>query len=311
LTCLADVASYLPARRVSIDEFLSGHGFTESRIRLHERYFGFSEIRLDPEATLAQDLVAAAGALPSLDQVRDRIRYVIHGRTMPVVAPYPVNALQEARQKLGLDHASAFSLTQHACASSLLAVDLAGRLLARSGDEDGLVLVLSGEKAFTSCAQVIVNSGVMGEGTAAVLVGLHGSRDRMLSYATQTYGEFHDGAWLSAEAEERFQNLYPSALAQVIRAAVERAGLRLDEIELILPHNVNRMSWLRVLRELGLRGTDALFLENLPHTGHCFGADAFVNYRTARDQGRLQPGHRYVMTAVGLGATFSAMTFEH
>ncbi|MFI1418634.1 3-oxoacyl-[acyl-carrier-protein] synthase III C-terminal domain-containing protein [Streptomyces sp. NPDC020731] len=311
MTCLADVATYLPPRRVSIDDHLRGHGFSESRIRLHERYFGFSEIRFGAGTTLAEDLVAAGAALESLSRVRHRIRYVLHGRTMPVVAPYPANPLQEARRKLGLEHAQAFSVTQHACASSLLAVDLAGRMLAGAGDEEGLVLVLSGEKAFTSCAQVIVNSGVMGEGTTAVLVGADGRRDRMLSYATRTYGEFHDGAWLSEEAEEHFQQLYPSALAEVIRAATEHAGLELDQIELILPHNVNRMSWLRVLRRLGLRRVDRLFLDNLPRTGHCFGADAFANYRTARDQGRLQPGHKYVMTAVGLGATFSAMTFEH
>ena len=309
MTCLTEVASHLPARRVPIDNYLRGHRFSESRIRLYERYFGFSEIHVDPGTTLAEDLTAAGSALTSLPWVRHRIRYVLHGRTMPVVAPYPVNPLQEVRQKLGLEHAQAFSITQHACASSLLAVAVAGDMLASEGD-DGLALVLSGEKAFTSCAQVITNSGVMGEGTAAVLVAADGRRDRMLSYATRTYGEFHDGAWLSEEAQGRFHQLYPSALAEVIRVAVNRAGLRLEEVSLILPHNVNRMSWIRVLRALGLRA-DRLLTDNVARTGHCFGADAFINLRTACEQGRLRRGDRYVMTAVGLGATFSAMAFEH
>lgn len=311
MTYLIDVATHLPANRVPVESYLRGYGFPETRVQLYKRFLGFSEVAIDPATTLAENLAAAGAALTCLPQVRDRIRYVLHGRTMPMVAPYPVNPLEEVRQKLGLGHAQAFSVTQHACASSMLAVALSGRMLAAEGDRNGLALVLTGEKAFATSAQIITNSGIMADGTAAVLVAAEGRRDRMLSYVTRTYGEFHDGAWLSPEGQEQYDQLYPSAMAEVIRAAVDRAGLQLDQVALILPHNVNRKSWTRVLRTLGLRGMDQLFLDNLARTAHCFGADAFINYRSACEDGRLQPGDRYLMTAVGVGATFSAMAFEH
>ena len=56
---------------------------------------------------------------------------------------------------------------------------------------------------------------------------------------------------------------------------------------------------------------ERVFLDNVPVTGHCFCADPFINYRTALDLGRLRPGDHYLIAAVGLGATFSAMVFEH
>ena len=46
------------------------------------------------------------------------------------VVPCPLNPLHESCHVLELDHAIAFTVTHHACATGLLAVDIAGRLLA-------------------------------------------------------------------------------------------------------------------------------------------------------------------------------------
>jgi 3-oxoacyl-[acyl-carrier-protein] synthase III len=311
VTSIEAVATYLPAERVPVADCLRQHGFRESRIRMHERFFGFAEICRDPHGGLSDQIVGAAARMAELRGHEERVRYVLHARTMPVVAPYPVNPLRHACRVLGLGHATAFSVSQHACASALLAVDLAGKLLAADGDPEARALVIAADKAFTASAAVIEDTGVMGEGAAAVLVRPDGERDLMLGYATRTDGRFAGGPWMPAELNVAFQEMYPETLADVMRAAVKRAGLDISDIALILPHNVNRMSWLRVLRLLGVRGTDRIFLDNLPRLGHCFGADSFINYESARRQGRLRRGDHYLMTSVGLGATFSAMVFTH
>jgi len=77
-----------------------------------------------------------------------------------------------------------------------------------------------------------------------------------------------------------------------------------------LPHNVNTVSWIRLSRALGLP-VDRVLLDNVPISGHGFCADAFINYVTAVNLGRLRPGDRYLIAAVGSGATFSAMVVEH
>ncbi|MEU8890058.1 3-oxoacyl-[acyl-carrier-protein] synthase III C-terminal domain-containing protein [Streptomyces sp. NPDC048442] len=292
-------------------EFLQKDQVPDAHIAVYERYFGFSEVRIDEEPGPARQLLRAAERLDGLAGQEHRVRYVLQARTMPVADPYPASTVHEVRDALGLRGAQAFCVTQHACASALLAVELAGRLLAADGDREALALVLTGEKVFTASARVIPDTGVMGECTAAVLVGADGPRDRLLGYATQIRGEFEGGMSMTADAAEEFRKVYPEALAEVVRAAVESAGLTMDDIDLVLPHNVNRMSWLPVFRNLGIRGTKKLFTDNLPEIGHCFGADAFLNYLTAREKGRLRLGQRYVMTSVGLGATFSAMVFEH
>ena len=116
---------------------------------------------------------------------------------------------------------------------------------------------------------------------------------------------------MSPEMDAVLHQIYPVVLASVVLAAVGKAGLVMDDIDLILPQNVNRMSWLPVLQRLGIRGMDRIFWDNIPLVGHCFCADTFLNYLAAREHGRLRRGMRYVMTAVGEGETFSAMVFEH
>jgi len=47
-----------------------------------------------------------------------------------------------------------------------------------------------------------------------------------------------------------FRQEYPALLAEVISTAVTDADLTIDDIALILPHNVNRLSWLTELIRL-------------------------------------------------------------
>jgi 3-oxoacyl-[acyl-carrier-protein] synthase III len=90
------------------------------------------------------------------------------------------------------------------------------------------------------------------------------------------------------------------------------AGLTLDDIRVVLPHNVNRKAWVATCKQLGLP-LDRVVIDNIGALGHVFCADMFINYQTARERGLLQPGNRYLAAAVGAGggATFAAMVFEH
>ena len=310
MTSLRAVAGYLPSRSVPIRSLQDDLGLTDAQIKVFERFYGLSHILRDPDGTAADLMLAAAGKLDALRGREHLIRYVIQARTMPVIAPYPVNPIHDVRAALGLRHAEAFAVHNHACASGLLAVELSGRLLASDGDPDALALIFTGEKTFTPAARTVPGTAINGEGAAAILVGLDGDRDRVLGYATRTDGRFSAGLSLSNEAAAEFQQIYPEALAGVLTEAVEAAGLTLGDLTLVLPHNVNRVSWVRLCKRVGLP-LERVFLDNVPVTGHCFCADPFLNYQSAMELGRLQPGDHYLMAAVGLGATFSAMVFQH
>lgn len=310
MTALEAVATYLPDQRVPIEDLAGQLGLTPMQVKLFKRFQGFAEVRMDPGGTLLDLLLAGVARLDALHGREHQVRYVLHARSMPVAVPYPLNPLHELCHVLGLDHAIAFTVTHHACATGLLAVDIAGRLLAADADPDALALVLAGEKAFTRDAQLVPETSIFGEAAAACLVRSGGHRDRMLAYATIIRGEFDGRLTDLPHVAARYEREYPTSLAGAMLAAVAQAGLHIDEISLILPHNVNDVSWRRLCRRIGFP-VDRVLLDNVPVSGHAFCADLFINYKTATERGLLRPGDRYLIAAAGLGATFSAMVFEH
>ena len=341
MTALEAVSVYLPPVREPIENLAGPLGLTGMQVKLFRRFHGLGQVGRDPDVSLYGLLMKAAAGLDALRGQEHRVRYVLYARTMPVVGPYPVNPLHDVCHALGLGHALAFTVTHQSCATGLLAIDMAGRLLGgtcqagktpygrtgwggktpygtcpagktpygRDTQEAPLALVFSGEKAFTREAQVFPDTTIFGEGASACLVSAFGVRDRLLAYASIVRGEF-DSA--TGENDERLQHEYRPLLAEVMRQALDEAGLTLDDIRVVLPHNVNLVTWQRmcVLLKLPL---DRVLLDNIPATGHVFCADVFINYKTACERGLLQPGDHYLAAAVGAGggATFAAMVFEH
>ncbi|MEU3494335.1 3-oxoacyl-[acyl-carrier-protein] synthase III C-terminal domain-containing protein [Kitasatospora cineracea] len=310
MTSLLAVSDHLPSGRVPIEALAGEYGLTPMELRIFRRYHGLGEVARDPGGSLLDLLRGAAAGLAALRGREHRVRYVLHARSFPTVVPFPHDPVRELCAELGLDEGvPVFSVGHHACASGLLAIDAAGRLLAADGDPDALALVLAGEKAFTPEAGMVPGSSFFGEGAGACLVSPVGGRDRVLAYAADLRGEF------DTDAEEQaleFQRIYGEALAATVLAAVERAGLALEAVTAVLPHNVNRAAWHQVCRLLGYP-RERVVLDNVPAVGHVFCADHFVNHRTARQRGLLRRGEPYVLAAAGAGrgATFAAMVLQH
>ncbi|MFJ9695825.1 3-oxoacyl-[acyl-carrier-protein] synthase III C-terminal domain-containing protein [Kitasatospora sp. NPDC101183] len=310
MTAISAVASHRP-KTVPLADLQQDVGLTDGQLRQYERYYGLADICREPGEGETQLLRQAVEALPQLRGREADVRYVLQARTMPSPMPYPHTSIAPLLDELGLRHATGFVVSQHACASGLLALDLAGTLLAADGDPDALALILAGEKVGSRQSQSIPGVTVMGEATAAVLLSADGPSDRLLGYASRTYSRFNDQFLLDdPDAAKEFQELYPTALCEVMTAALEEAGCTLDEVALILPHNVNRLSWVAVCRLLGIP-MSRLYLDLVSKTGHCFCADPYLNLHQATLDGRLAPGDRYLMTSVGLGATFAATVLEH
>jgi 3-oxoacyl-[acyl-carrier-protein] synthase-3 len=280
-------------------------------VRVLRRFNGLGEVRRQRQGeTLVDLLEAAARALPSLRGREHLVRYVIHARGVPVVAPYPVNPVHELRTRLGLRCASAFTVTHHACVSGLLAIDIAGRLVARHPDPGALVLVVAGEQVFTQDERLTPEHRVFGEGAGACLVSAGGPGDAVLSYVSGQRSDLDHYSEHGTAAMDRFAQEYTELLAEVLLAAVKQADLSLDDIALVLPHNVNVVSWRRVCRRVGLP-VDRVLLDNVALAGHTPSADTFINHASAVALGRLAPGDRYLTAGAGFGAVFSAMVLEH
>lgn len=304
------MAAFTPDPVSTVDAVAPRLRLSRSKVKLFRRVHGLDRLRLDPDLPVL-DLVAepAARLVAGLDDP-ERVRYLVYAHTIQDVSPAGFDIASALAARLGLHRANAFALTQQNCAGGLAALDLCGELLAAEGEQDALALVVTGEKAFSPLAQLIENTTIMGDASAACLVGLSGAGDRVLAYSARTDGRYADGIRLDPVRLKEFGAGYAARLADTVRSTLAEAGLTLADVALIVPHNVNVSSWKAVIE---LLGTDpgTVFLDNVAEYSHCFCSDPFLNYSHLRDRGRLEPGGHYLFTAVGLGATYAAMVLRH
>jgi 3-oxoacyl-[acyl-carrier-protein] synthase-3 len=97
-------------------------------------------------------------------------------------------------------------------------------------------------------------------------------------------------------------------MASATRDAVVASGLRLDDIDLIVPHQAN----LRIIEAAarGLRMPMDKFYVNLHRYGNTSTASIPLAVCEALDEDRIQPGDQIVLVGFGAGLTWGAMTLE-
>ncbi|RFU83334.1 3-oxoacyl-ACP synthase [Streptomyces triticagri] len=310
VSTLERVESYLPERSLRIEELAEHLGLRRAALGVFRKFYGLDRLRFDPDLPLSDLLRPAARAALATLPDGAHVSYLIYAHTTQAVAPPDVEVAQALRADLGLESAEAFALSQQACVSSLGAIDVAGELLRADGDPDAYALMVTGEKAYSPVVQHVPNTAIMADAAAACLVTLDGRGDRVRSFVTRTLGEYAEWLELTPEQNTEFGERYGARIAEVINQALAEAGLALDDVELVIPHNVNLLAWRQTIKELDVPA-EKVFLDNVPRYSHTFASDVFVNYTTLRDEGRLTDGAHYVLVSVGLGATFGAMVVTH
>jgi len=304
------IEGHLAGEPLKIDAIAERLGLRPIEISVFRRIYGLDTLHFDPDQDI-YDLIlpAAQKVLAGVAEPR-RIRYVIYAHTVQTVAPSNVDLARVIRQRLGLPQAEAFALSQQACLSSLGAIDLAGRLLALEGGLGESALIVTGEQAYSAQVQLIPHTAIMAEAGAACLVSIDGEGDQVRSFSIRTLGAYSAGLLLGNDEIRAFGAAYSGVLANVIRQAIAEAGLQPSDIDLVVPHNVNTISWKQTIKALDM-APEQFFLDNIPRTSHCYSSDAFLNYATLRDARRLYAGRHYVLASVGVGASFGAMVVTH
>ncbi|MFJ6215521.1 3-oxoacyl-[acyl-carrier-protein] synthase III C-terminal domain-containing protein [Streptomyces sp. NPDC092296] len=300
---LRKVVPFIPEHSTAIRDLRDSLDVSETEIKVLTRFLGLERIAT-AEGLSTLDMLLSIGQEALADVDRSLVRYLIHAHTVQHLAPPGLRWMDVLRDKLGLGEARAFSMSHQGCVISLSALRLTESLLAEE-PAGSTALILIGEKALSPVVQHIPGISVLGDATAGVVVALDGPGDAVLSTAHRTLGEFHQTRHMSDELQRRYRQTYTPTLAAVMLEAVEGAGLGLDDIDLVLPHNVNRYSWSSTARRLGLP-LERIYLTNVPKTGHCFCADPFVNLSTARAENVVRPGETVLMVSAGQGGTFAA-----
>ena len=318
---MAELAYYLPAGRRSLTELhadglLSGSPDTLASFGFEYAHIANGETHLDlavaaaravmDESGVAEDeiglLLYATALTPSATMAESggKADEVLRLESVTQCFQYPASCLQA---ELELTRASVAGVDQQGCASLMSAMRI-GRAMLSAEPDLGSVLCVSSDVFPRGKPRDLVYN-VISDGACAVLLR-RGASNRILSCAQVTKGAYWDAAAVEHEVIAAY---FPTA-RNLITRALDAADLTIDDIALVIPHNVSRRSW-DILRGLLKLPESRVYTDNIARVGHTIASDNILNLRDAIDEGRVSPGDKLLLFTFGFGLNWSCMVVEH
>jgi 3-oxoacyl-[acyl-carrier-protein] synthase-3 len=301
------VSTRLPEMSINLLEQSELFNLTSFKALIYRKFIGIELVPVaipgEMEIMLEQTVAAAVPF-----DYRERIKLVVHAHTCPVVGNYGALSMQRVLRRQGLRKALFIGMCANRCASIFDAMQLIQLLLQQQ--PDALALLITGECAVTQELRLVENTALMGDAAGAMLFGSRGQGNELLACCSHTHGQYARGVWLEGTTRAQYETAYPAMMLQIIEHTLAQAGMTLDQVRWVIPHNVNRKSWIELARTIDLP-LSRLMLENIPFTGHCFGSDMMLNLSHLTSTGALVKDDVYLMIAVGLGGSFGAALFRY
>ena len=322
---IEEVATYLPAESASLDD-LKERGLLNGSVATL-RSFGFDRVHLaGDESNVAMAISAARKLLDETETDPDSIDLILYATALSSSATmwngatgkagdsavlqldevsdlfkYPASVLQS---ELDLPSASVMGVNQVGCASIFAALRIARAMIASESELDS-VLCVSADKFPSGQPRDLVYN-VVSDGASAALVRRGASRTRIVECAQVTKGALWDGGSLENEIVAAY---FPTAKSLIERTLV-KAGLTIDDIALVIPHNVSARSW-EILGKLIGCPRERIYMNNIRCAGHTIASDNLLNLQRATDEGRVEKGDKLLLFTFGYGLNWACMILEH
>ena len=289
--------------------------WVRTRTGIAQRYVMASgESLVDLAAAASRTALARAGIKPA------ELEAIVVG-TVSSDYGFPSFGCQLQHQ-LGIDTIPAFDVAA-ACSGFIYALSVADSSM-RAGDWNR-VLVIGADALSTMVDWNDRATAVLfGDGAGAVVLVQEPGRRGVLASLLRSSGQYWDllavrnrGVQTTIDAEARRQSddaikmkgpelfkLAVKSMADVTQQVAERAGVRLEDIELIVPHQANLRIINAVAQRLGLP-PEKVFT-NVDRYGNTSAASVPIALDEALRTGRCKPGDTVLLVAFGGGLTWSS-----
>jgi 3-oxoacyl-[acyl-carrier-protein] synthase-3 len=271
------------------------------RTGIRNRYWLNGDGTLAALAARACEAALADAGREAGEVDRILVSTVTADRIFPGLAP-------EVARLIGAHSAGASDLSA-ACAGFVYGVDQAAALV-ESG-RAGCVLVCGAEALSRLVDETDRSTAVLfGDGAGAIVVA-GGDLDRGCgAFVLEADGEGADG--LYADHDDRFirmngQEVYRQAVARMVestRTALTRAGLGVDDLDLLVAHQANARILEAVASELGI-AADRVVMD-VDRVANTSSASIPLALARAQADGRLKPGMLVGIAAFGGGYVWGA-----
>jgi 3-oxoacyl-[acyl-carrier-protein] synthase III len=316
LTSIKSVGSHVPSGILTNADLEKMVETSDTWIRertgiVERRIAAVNETTTDLAAQAAQDALAAAGLRP-----QDTDLIICATSTPDSMFPSVASGVQE---RLGA-HGPAFDV-QAACTGFLYAMSIADRFV--TGGQAKQAIVIGSEtltkiinfKDRGTCVvfgdgagAVVLGPASNGAGIKSCVLGADGSGGDLIYVAPGADGPEGPGRPEIRMDGRKVFRFATEILAQTTLEALEKAGVRLEDVKLIVPHQANA----RIIEAAGKRlGVSAeVMMNDIAQYGNTSTASIPLALKDALAQDRLRTGDHLVLVGFGAGLTWGACVIE-
>jgi len=314
----------VPDRVVTNDELAqivdTSDEWIRTRTGIRQRH-----VAVDPDETTATlGAKAARAALETAHLSPARVDMIICATSSPEHT-FPATACI-IQDLIGANNAGAFDLSA-ACSGFVYGLGMAKGLIASGQAENVLVIgaetlsrivdwsdrntcVLFGDGA----GAVVVQASAVPGGILSTEMGADGSGAELLTLPAggsklpatlETVASGQHFIKMNGRAVFRFAT---RVMADATRKVLDRAGLTVDDVDLVIPHQANIRIIQSSMRQLGLP-EEKVFV-NLQDYGNTSTASIPIALTEALEQNRIQPNDTIVMVGFGAGLTWAGAAIQ-
>lgn len=323
-TCsIVGVGSFVPSRILTNEELSktveTSDEWITTRTGIKERRIaGPEEFTSDMAFQAAQKALASAGVSP------DQIDLIIVATITPDML-FPSTACL-VQHKLGAKKAMAFDI-EAACSGFVYALEIGRKFIESGTAKTALVIgaekissiidwtdratcVLFGDGAGAAVLQNrpgsrgIVNTCLASDGTKGEFLCMPGGGSRIPATAESVSTRQH---YLRMNGKDTFKSAV-NAMVAVGFESLEKAGLTIADVKLVIPHQANLRIISAVGERLGVK--DEQVFINLDRYGNTSAASVAIALDEAVSGGRLKRGDLVLMLVFGAGLTWGSALIE-
>ncbi|MCS6998455.1 MAG: ketoacyl-ACP synthase III [Aquificaceae bacterium] len=265
---------------------------------------GIRERRLAEESLVEMAYRASLKALEDASLKPEDIDLIILATLTPDLS-FPASACL-LQAKLGAESAFAFDISA-ACSGFLYGLEVAGGML--SSGRVKRVLLVGAERLSQIVDWTDRSTCVLfGDGAGAVLLSGEGEGE-LLASLMRSDGNYWEILYaercghIKMKGKELFK-LAVRSMAEVCEEVLQRAGVSVEEVDLVVPHQAN----IRIVEALAERLGIPMekIYSNIYRYGNTSAASIPIALCEAKQEGRLKRGDLLLLTAMGGGLTWGA-----
>ncbi|GIP63146.1 3-oxoacyl-[acyl-carrier-protein] synthase III C-terminal domain-containing protein [Virgibacillus pantothenticus] len=299
------LSTYIPAGRQSVETILEDNGCTHKDIKLFRRIHKLRQVPIVEEGQKLEETLSKS--LEDIIQLypNHKIKLVLYTHTIIPQVPYNYELMYRLLKEFNLHNIDYYGISHANCASFFIGLKTAVDFLRKSTAESEVLIISGDQTNFMSESRYLTKSSIIGDSSAAMIISNRPKEKEILSTHVMADTRFFYGIYALKEEVDQFNKSYSNNLNRLIDQTITKANIDLNNIDWILPHNVNATTWRNFSRERGF-DPKKIMTDLIEEIGHTYCTDAQINLNYGLKNGKIKPGHLCLLIGVGVGSFFGA-----